>query len=70
MAKEPKFAKCRIRWKDTSEMEVVLFKLNVSYNEQEDDDVFFYVNSLADIDNLTNENNGEDFVVMSIVDTF
>lgn len=70
MAKEPKFAECRIRWKDTSEMEVVLFKLNVSYNEQEDDDVFFYVNSLADIDNLTNENNGEDFVVMSIVDTF
>ena len=70
MAKEPTYAECRIRWKDTSEMEVVLFKLNVSYNEQEDDDVFFYVNSLADIDNLTNENNGEDFVVMSIVDTF
>ena len=60
-----KFVQAHIRWKDDGSEGDVLIKLSLDSAEgsREDDAVFFYCNSVADVERLKALDNGEDFVV-------
>lgn len=64
-SKEPLYAICGIVWKDTNERENVKIQLSSDTNPDEDDDIFFYCNSVIDLKSLC-EFGGEDFVVIEI----
>ena len=61
-----KYAICSIRWKDDGVIEDgYVFKLSLDLeNEEEDERVFYYCNDPVDIEYLTQEDNGEDFVIL------
>lgn len=67
------YANARILWKNTEdESEIMTFK-KVPYgteteNEEDDEDVFFYVNSWEEFDQI-NENN-EDFTITKVLEYF
>lgn len=56
-----------IEWKDTKDVEEVVISLTTDRVEgsEEDNRTFFYCNGLEELEQLTRENNGEDFVVVS-----
>ena len=63
--KEPAYAVCEIVWKDTNCQENVKIQLSSDSSLDEDDDIFFYCDSLNDLKALC-EFGGEDFIVTEI----
>lgn len=61
--KEPHYADCQIVWKDTNDYYDV--KIQLSGDTGEDDDMFFYCNSLNGLKSLATFG-GEDFIVTEI----
>lgn len=64
---EPNFAWVTIKWKDDGEVhEGYVIALNDTYKAfpEEDEKVFFEVENIHDLCNLTDKNNGEDFVII------
>ena len=60
--KEPEIANCRIAWKDGEEGYDVKIQLSADSNPDEDDDIFFYCDSLNGLKSLT-AFGVEDFIV-------
>lgn len=61
--KEPYYAVCRIVWKDTNENYDVTIQLSVDTGEE--DDIFFYCNSLNELKSLATFGS-QDFIVTEI----
>lgn len=61
--KEPHYANCHIVWKDTNDNYDV--KIQLSNDTGEEDDIFFYCNSLNALKSLATLG-GEDFIVTEI----
>ena len=61
--KEPHYANCHIVWKDTNDNYDV--KIQLSNDTGEEDDIFFYCNSLNGLKSLATFG-GEDFIVTEI----
>lgn len=61
--KEPHYVSCEIVWKDTNDYYDV--KIQLSCDTGEDDDIFFYCNSLSEFKSLTTFG-VEDFIVTEI----
>lgn len=62
--KEPLYAEAEICWLDTGETSSsCIFKLSSDYDEKEDEQIFFYVDSLEDLQSLT-QPGGEDFIIL------
>jgi hypothetical protein len=53
----------KIRWKDNREEQVVLIGIT-ELIPKEDDDIFFYVENMAEIAELMQYNNGQDFQIV------
>ena len=53
----------KIRWKDNREEQVVLIGIT-ELIPKEDDDIFFYVENMAEIAELMQYNNGQDFKIV------
>ena len=62
---EPHYARCEIEWKDDHESCEVVFKLSCDVVESEDDEIFYYCNSVRDLQAMTEEGT-EDFVITDI----
>jgi len=62
---EPRYANCKIAWKDDGNTLDVVFLLNPDVVEEEDDRIFFYCNSINDLESLA-EKSGEDFTITEI----
>ena len=60
-----KYANCRIEFLDTHEEYDVVIKLTSEIDEDEDDNIFYYCDSLNDLQSLTVEG-AEDFVIREI----
>ena len=63
--KEPAYAVCDIVWKDNNDLESVKIQLSADSNPDEDDDFFFYCNSLNELKSLC-DFGSEDFIVTEI----
>lgn len=60
-----KYAICSIRWKETGEIgDGYVFKLSLDLIEDEDEKIFYYCKNPINLEYLTDEDNGEDFVVL------
>jgi hypothetical protein len=55
---------CEIQYKDDDEHETVNIAMHGDDGESDDDDIFFYCDSVNDFRALLKEDNGEDFVVI------
>jgi hypothetical protein len=53
----------KIRWKDNREEQTVLIGIT-ELIPKEDDDIFFYVENMAEIAELMQYNNGQDFQIV------
>ena len=62
---EPRYANCEIEWQDDHGTCDVVFKLSYDVDESEDDKIFFYCNSVRDLQAMT-EKGAEDFVITDI----
>ncbi len=62
---EPRYANCEIEWQDDHDTYEVVFKLSCDVDESEDDKIFFYCNSVRDLQSMT-EKGSEDFVIIDI----
>lgn len=49
-------------------LEGVPIKLSLDYDEENDDDVFHFCNSMAELESLKDPDNPQDFVVLKIYD--
>lgn len=63
--KNPLYFDCQIVWKDDNTSERVIIKLG-NYDESENGNIVFYVDSLMDINTLLDDDNGEDFYIEKI----
>lgn len=61
--REPVYACPVIRWKDDDTVEEVFIKLSCDVGEN-DDEIFYYVNGINEIEALTDKDNGEDFYII------
>ena len=52
---EPHYADCIIRWYDTLETEEARIALAMDSNNEKDDEIFFYCDSINDLKSLTNK---------------
>ncbi|WP_455658834.1 hypothetical protein [Phocaeicola faecalis] len=59
---EPHYADCIIRWYDTLETEEARIALAMDSNNEKDDEIFFYCDSINDLKSLTNKGK-EDFTI-------
>lgn len=59
---EPHYADCIIRWCDTLETEEVRIALAMDSNNEKDDEIFFYCDSINDLKSLTSKGK-EDFTI-------
>ena len=58
----PTFATASVRWKDTDE---VVDNLAFSIDDSvPDDDVFFNISGVYELETLSNKDNGEDFTIL------
>ena len=55
---------CEIKFKDEETIFETLVKYSLDIIE-EDDSIFFYCNGVHEIEALTKEDNGEDFIVLT-----
>lgn len=62
---EPEYANCQIEWLDDHNQYDVTIKLSCDMDEEEDDNIFYYCNSLKELESLT-ETGHEDFIVTEI----
>lgn len=60
--REPHYADCIIRWRDTLETEEVRIALAMDSDTEKDDEIFFYCDSLDDLKSLADKGK-EDFTV-------
>jgi len=60
--REPHYADCIIRWNDTLETEEVRIALAMDADNENDDDIFFYCNTLEDLKSLVDKGK-EDFTI-------
>lgn len=59
-----KYAVCSIRWKEDNVIgDGYVFKLSLDLDEQ-DKRIFYYCEDPIDLEYLTQEDNGEDFVIL------
>ena len=58
-------ANCEIEWQDDHDTCDVVFKLSCDVDESEDDKIFYYCNSVRDLQAMT-EKGTEDFVITDI----
>lgn len=56
---------CEIKFKDEECSFISIIKDSVDVLEDEDDSIFYYCNSEKEIKSLMEEDNGQDFVVLS-----
>ena len=63
---EPLYAEVTIRFKDDGESHLDMIKLSSDADPRDDDKIFFYVDSLRDLQNLVQPDNGEDFDLIGI----
>jgi len=59
------FYNCEIKFKDEEAVFISLIKDSLDIDDSTDEQVFFYCNSVSDIELLMEEDNGEDFIVLS-----
>lgn len=66
------YCRCEIVWHDDfgASPDVVTIKLNCGVEEDEDEDIFFYVNGINGLLGLTNWDNGEDFTINEIYEIY
>ena len=62
---EPRYAKCEIEWQDDHNTSDVVFKLSCDVTESEADQIFFYCNSVKDLQSMT-EKGMEDYVISKV----
>lgn len=62
---EPRYANCEIEWLDDHNKCEVTIKMSCDTDDNEDDDIFYYCDSLKDLESLT-EPGCEDFIVTEI----
>ena len=62
---EPRYADCEIEWTDDHNKCDVTIKLSCEVVDSEDNDIFYYCDSLKDLESLT-EPGCEDFIVTEI----
>ncbi len=74
---EPKYATVLVKYKDenTAEQEVIQILDESEENTEtdsffNDDEIFFYTQGFGGLIDLCDPNNGEDFVVVAIIDLF
>lgn len=67
--KEPRFATVSIRYPYEEQFDVV-FKMSSDVIEEEDDQIFYYCDSLNDILGCCDEPHGDDFKVINVVEFF
>ena len=60
--RDPHYADCVIRWRDTLETEEARIALAMDSDTEKDDEIFFYCDSLDDLKSLADKG-GEDFTV-------
>lgn len=61
---KPKFARVNGYWKDDkSKFKDYLIKLSLDIEEDEDDQIFFYVDGERELNELTSEESSDEFVV-------
>ena len=60
--RDPHYADCVIRWRDTLETEEARIALAMDSDTEKDDEIFFYCNGLDDLKSLADKG-GEDFTV-------
>lgn len=63
---EPLYAICHITWKDDNKGYDVKIQLSPGPNKEQNDELFFYCNSLNEFKSLT-EFGGEDFIVTKFI---
>lgn len=64
--REPHYADCVIRWRDTLETEEVRIALAMDSDTEKDDEIFFYCDSLDDLKSLADKGR-EDFTVAGCI---
>lgn len=63
----PLYFDCLIVWKDDKTTERVVIKLgNYIEGDKEDEKIFYYVESLMELNSLLDENNSEEFYIDKI----
>lgn len=62
---EPLYVDCRIEWTDDHSSCDVTIKLTCDTDEKEDDAIFYYCDSVEDLESLT-EKGCEDFIVTEV----
>lgn len=63
---EPKFAECTIQFKDNGDkLTEQIIKLSCEVVEEDDDLIFYYATGIRELENLTKQDNGQDFVVLT-----
>ena len=60
--REPHYADCTIRWYDTLETEEVRIALAMDSDNEKDDEIFFYCDSINDLKSLADKGK-EDFTI-------
>ena len=65
--REPHYADCVIRWRDTLETEETRIALAMDSDTEKDEDIFFYCDSLDDLKSLADKGK-EDFTVAGCLD--
>jgi hypothetical protein len=64
------YCTCEIVWHDNESEETVTIKLDCGVEEDEDDDIFFYVKGIRELLGLTDWDNGEDFTINDIIEIY
>lgn len=64
----PQYARCEVRFNDDITTEENIIALYPYDNKKSDERIFFYCNDIDELMELTKENNGEDFMVVEILE--
>ena len=64
--REPHYADCTIRWCDTLETEEVRIALAMDSDNEKDDEIFFYCDSLENLKSLADKGK-EDFIIAGCI---
>ena len=64
------YARVEVMYFDTEMKQDVTIKLSTDVNEDEDDDVFFYCDGIDELLKLTENSNGEDFMITAFDDFY
>ncbi len=64
---KPYTAICEVAFKDEPDSTFETYiKMSSAYDEENDDDIIYYANSLEELLSLTDKDNGTDFIVIEV----